>query len=55
MQYYQQSLEVNPQLEGSKRSINAVFRSVMDLPGLDPAIVDFQQRAAAARNKNQRR
>ena len=55
VQYYQQSLEVNPQLEGSKRSINAVFRSVMDLPGLDPAIVDFQQRAAAARNRNQRR
>ena len=47
VQDYQKSLQVNPDLEGSKRNINGLFRSVMDLPGLDPAIVDFQKRAAA--------
>ena len=41
---YQNSLQVNPQLEDSKRSINRMFRSVMALPGLDPSIVEFQRR-----------
>jgi hypothetical protein len=56
VQDYQKSLEINPDLEGSKRSINGVFRSVMELPGLDPEILDFQKRAAAGMgNRNQGR
>ncbi len=43
---YQNSLQVNPKLEDSKRSINRMFQSVMALPGLDPAIVEFQRRIA---------
>ncbi len=45
-QDYQRSLNVNPQLEDSKRSINQMFSSLMALPGLDPAIVEFQRRAS---------
>ncbi len=45
-QDYQESLNVNPQLEDSKRSIGQMFRSLMALPGLDPAIVEFQRRAS---------
>ena len=46
VQDYQNSLQINPGLEDSKRSINQMFRSVMALPGLDPAIVEFQRRAS---------
>jgi 4-amino-4-deoxy-L-arabinose transferase-like glycosyltransferase len=51
---YQKGLQVNPELEDSKKSINQVFRSVMALPGLDPSITDFQRRISeGARNRNQ--
>ena len=46
VQDYQNSLQINPDLEDSKRSINQMFRLVMALPGLDPAIVEFQRRAS---------
>ena len=56
VQSYQKSLEIDPGLENSKRSINQVFDSVMALPGLDPSITDFQRRASAEiRNGNQGR
>lgn len=56
VQDYQQSIEVNRDLEDSKRSINGVFRAIMALPGLDPTIVDFQKRASASvGNHSQRR
>ena len=55
-QEYQESLQINPELEDSKRSINQLFRAIMALPGLDPAIVEFQRRADQdARNRNQGR
>jgi 4-amino-4-deoxy-L-arabinose transferase-like glycosyltransferase len=46
VQDYQNSLQINPELEDSKRSINQMFRSVMALPGLDPSIVEFQRRGS---------
>ena len=56
VQGYQKSIEVNPGLADSKRSINQVFNSVMDLPGLDKSITDFQRRAAVEiRNGNKGR
>ena len=56
VQEYQRSLQINQNLAYSKNSINQVFGSIMALPGLDPAIVDFQRRAAAsAGNRNQGR
>lgn len=56
VQGYQKSIEVNPGLADSKRSINQVFISVMDLPGLDSSITDFQRRAAVEiRNGNKGR
>ena len=55
-QAYQKSLQINPELADSKRSINQMFRSIIALPGLDPAIVEFQRRADQdARNRNQGR
>jgi|GEM_PF-3254852 len=51
VQGYQQGIEVNGELEDSKRSINQVFGSVMSLPPLDPAIVEFQERARASARK----
>lgn len=56
VQDYQRSLQINPTLADSKRSINQVFESVMALPGLDPSIVEFQRRAAeSVRNRNRGR
>jgi tetratricopeptide (TPR) repeat protein len=56
VQEYQKSLQINPELADSKRSINQLFRLVMALPGLDPAIVEFQRRAAeGVRNRDQGR
>ena len=55
VQGYQKSIEVNPGLEDSKRSINQVFDAVMALPGLDQSIVDFQRRAAAEIRKEKGR
>ena len=56
VQEYQKGLEINPGLDESKRSINEVFRTVMDLPELDPTIVEFQRRAAVSiRNRGQGR
>lgn len=55
-QEYQKSLQIDPELEDSKRSINQMFRSIMALPGLDPDIVEFQRRAAeGVRKGNQGR
>ena len=55
-QEYQKSLQINPELEDSKRSINQMFRAIMALPGLDPAIVEFQLRSDQdARNRTQGR